>query len=181
MRRWPVIGVALAVVWVFVTGPESASGLLGAALAGLVVGEVMAYAFRRFYRPTIDPRSPLRTAVPVVIYLITFLWEVITANVDVAYRVVHPSMPIEPAVFEVPLRVETDAAITTIANSITLTPGTLTMDHDPDRNVLYVHTIAWTDRESLLAPIRRWEDLALVIFAEDRAPGDPVPGGDHGG
>jgi len=78
-------------------------------------------------------------------------------------------------VIEFPLRVETDLAITTIANSITLTPGTLTMDHDDGRNALYVHTIDGRDPEAVVEPIRQWEDYALVIFDERRSPGDPVP------
>jgi len=78
-------------------------------------------------------------------------------------------------VLVIPLRVERDAAVTTIANSITLTPGTLTMDHDTDTNALYVHTIDGRDPASVVAPIRQWEDYALVIFEEELGPGDPAP------
>lgn len=88
-------------------------------------------------------------------------------------------MPINPDVLEVPLRVETDLAITTIANSITLTPGTLTMDYDEERNALYVHAIDGRDRDSVVDPIRTWEDLALRMFDESRDPGDPVPDPDQ--
>jgi multicomponent Na+:H+ antiporter subunit E len=49
------------------------------------------------------------------------------------------------------------------------------MDYDDDRNSLYVHAISGNDRETVVAPIRRWEDYALVIFDEDLDPGDPVP------
>jgi multicomponent Na+:H+ antiporter subunit E len=108
-------------------------------------------------------------------YLVSFVWELLTANLAVAYQVLAPSLPIEPAVVEVPLRVETDLAITTIANSITLTPGTLTMDYDSEANSLYVHTIDGRDRDAIVAPIRAWEDLALRIFDEAADPGDPVP------
>jgi len=84
-------------------------------------------------------------------------------------------MPIEPDVVEVPLRVQSDLAITTIANSITLTPGTLTMDYNDERNALYVHGITGTNKEAILEPIRRWEDYALLVFDEERKPHDPVP------
>jgi multicomponent Na+:H+ antiporter subunit E len=75
----------------------------------------------------------------------------------------------------VPLRVQTDGAITTIANSITLTPGTITMDYDEETNALYVHSIDATDMDDIVDPIRTWEDYALVIFDEEGKPGDPVP------
>jgi multicomponent Na+:H+ antiporter subunit E len=181
-RRWPLLGAAFAVLWLFVRGVDiTADGelmlglALGEFLVGLAVGLPTAFLFRRFYSPTpVLVRSP-RAILAVAKYASVFVWELVTANVDVARRVLAPSMPIEPDVIEVPLRVETDLAITTIANSISLTPGTLTMDYDADRNSLYVHGIAVTDRDALVEPIRTWEDYALVIFDERRDPGSPVP------
>jgi multicomponent Na+:H+ antiporter subunit E len=179
MRRWPVVGIVLAVVWLFVRGVELAPDvILGEFLIGLAVGLPVAFVFRRFYLPELALGQRL-AAVPVaVVYLLSFLWELLTANVDVAYRVLSPSMPIEPEVIELRLRVETDLAVTTIANSITLTPGTLSMDYDDDANALYVHAIDGRDPESVVAPIRTWEDYALRIFDEDADPGDPDPGFD---
>ena len=176
MKRWPVVGVTLAVLWVFVRGVTlEPTLLLEEVLIGLAVGVPMAFVFRRLYNSSFDVPRALRAVPAAVIYAVLFLWELLTANVDVAYRVLHPGMPIDPDVVEIPLRVESDLAITTIANSITLTPGTLTMDYDADRNTLYVHAIATDDPASVIAPIRRWEDYALRIFAEPRAPEDPVP------
>jgi len=176
MRRWPVIGVGLAVLWLFVRGVElSATAVLGEFVIGLGIGLPVAFVFRRFYLPRLDLGARLRGLPYVVVYLLAFLWELLTANLDVAYRVLAPSMPIDPDVVVVPLRVESDLAITTIANSITLTPGTLTMDYDDERNALYVHAIDGRDPGSVVDPIRTWEDYALRIFDEDRAPGDPVP------
>ncbi|WP_136690127.1 Na+/H+ antiporter subunit E [Halorhabdus amylolytica] len=176
MKRWPLVGGALAVLWLFVRGVEPAPApVAGALVTGLALGLPIAFFFRRFYGSEAPPGGFVRALPFVVIYLLTFLKELITANVDVAYRVLAPSMPIEPDVIELPLRVESDAAITTIANSITLTPGTLTMDYDEDRNSLYVHAIAAVDREAVVAPIRTWEDYALRIFDEERTPSDPVP------
>lgn len=192
VRTWPAVGVVLAVLWLFVRGVD-ADHLLGEALIGLGVGLAIAFALRRMYVPRVNLGRSLRVTPTVVFYVAQFLWEVATANLDVAYRVLHPSMPIEPDVVEVPLRVESDAAITTIANSITLTPGTLTMDHDAETNTLYVHGIVGRRREAVVEPIRRWEDLLLVIFDEAAAPGDDPPappsnrpptapdGGDGGG
>ena len=186
MRRWIGIGTGLAVVWLFVRGvtPET---VVGEFLIGLAVGLPVAFAFRRFYLPELAVGARLRGLPYAGVYLANFLWELLTANLDVAYRVLAPSMPIEPDVIEVPLRVETDLAITTIANSITLTPGTLTIDYDADRNSLFVHAIDGRDHDAITDPIRTWEDYALRIFDEERDPGDPVPdpdrraAADHGG
>lgn len=171
VRKWPVVGLALAGLWLVVRGVELTPGrLLAEGLIGLGVGMVIAYGLRRMYLEEIDLVRNLRVVPTAVYYTLVFLWEVLTANVDVAYRVLHPAMPIEPDVVEVPLRVQSDAAITTIANSISLTPGTLTMDHDPETNTLYVHGIVGRRREQVLAPIRTWEDLLLVVFDEPLDP-----------
>jgi multicomponent Na+:H+ antiporter subunit E len=184
MRRWPVLGVVLAVLWLFVRGIELVPVRIAEEfLIGLAIGLPIAFVFRRFYAEEFVLARSLRVVPYVGLYLAVFVKELLVANVDVVYRVLSPSMPIEPDVVAVPLRVESDIAITTIANSITLTPGTLTMDYDDATNTLYVHGITGRNREGVLAPIRRWEDYALVIFGEDASPDDtpPAPRGDPGG
>jgi multicomponent Na+:H+ antiporter subunit E len=175
-RTWPVLGVTLAVLWLFVRGVAlDPRAIVAEFVLGLAFGLPIAFVFRRFYSERTDVGRTLRALPYAALYVVTFLYELVTANVDVAYRVLAPSMPIEPAVVVLPLRVETDLAITTIANSITLTPGTLTMDYDAETNALYVHAIDGRDRDSVVEPIRTWEEYALVIFDEEKKPGDPVP------
>jgi len=181
MRRWLVNALLLAVLWVFVRGvPLSGVRLAEEGVIGLAVGLPVAFGLRRFYAGTVTNRT-LRAVPSVVLYLVTFLRELVVANLQVARIVLSPSLPIQPAVVEVPLRVESDAAVTTIANSITLTPGTLTMDYDTETNTLYVHSIAVDDPESVIEPIRTWEDYALAVFDERLEPGDPVPRRPDGG
>ncbi len=176
MRRWLVNAVVFAVLWLFVRGvPLEATRIAEEGLIGLAVSLPVAFALRRFYAGPPTART-LRVLPYAALYVLTFLKELLVANLAVARVVLSPSMPIEPAVVEVPLRVQSDAAVTTIANSITLTPGTLTMDYDADANALYVHSISAEDAADVLGPIRNWEDYALVIFREDLSPGDPVPG-----
>jgi multicomponent Na+:H+ antiporter subunit E len=186
---WIEAGVVLAVLWLLVRGVAlEPVRLAEEGLIGLAISLPVAYAVRRFYEPMTGLVRRPRVLGYVALYTAAFVVELVTANVDVARRVLAPSMPIEPAVVEVPLRVESDLAITTIANSITLTPGTLTMDYDRETNALYVHSIDGSDRTAILEPIRRWEDYALAIFDERLKPGDPVPreprivtdGGGHG-
>ena len=176
MRRWPVVGVAFAALWVFVRGVElAADAVVGQFLLGLVVGMPVAFIFRRLYAPGIDLGGSFRSIPAVAAFGFVFLREVVVANLDVAYRVLAPGDRIDPEVILVPLRVETDVGVTTIANSITITPGTITLDHDPEANALYVHVIDGRDPDAIVRPIRAWEDYALVIFDEERSPDDPAP------
>jgi len=173
---WPVAGLFFGLVWVFVRGASlTAQSLLANFLVGLAVGLPVAYVFRRLYAGQVD-LARLPRAVPyLVAYTAVFTKEVVAANTDVAYRVLSPRMPLEPQVILVPLRVETPLGVTTIANSITITPGTVTLDHDPDRNALYVHIIDGRRPAEVVDPIRTWERYALSIFDEPVSPDTPPP------
>jgi multicomponent Na+:H+ antiporter subunit E len=175
-RRWLIAGLLFAGLWVFVRGAAlRPTSLLTTFLVGLAVGLPVAYVFRRLYEEEIDVGQSLGAVPYIVAYVAVFSKEVIVANLDVAYRVLHPTLQLEPQVVLVPLRVETSLGITTIANSITITPGTITLDHDPDENALYVHMIDGRHPDEVVEPIRVWENYALVIFDEERSPDDPPP------
>ena len=75
--------------------------------------------------------------------------------VRVAFVVLHPNLKsvLKPAIVAVPLTVKSDAEITLLANLITLTPGTLSIDVSEDRRLLYVHVLHLADRQALIADI----------------------------
>lgn len=176
IRRWLAAGALFAVVWLFVEGPAlRPKAVLTTLIVGLAVGLPLAYVFRRLYSETVDVGNILVALPYSLLYIVYFLREIVVANLDVAYRVLAPNMPLRPQVILVPLRVETEVGITTIANSITITPGTITLDHDPEANALYVHAIDGRHPEKIVEPIRQWEDYALVIFDEEADPSDPAP------
>jgi multicomponent Na+:H+ antiporter subunit E len=176
VKTWHGLAAGLAVLWLFVRGVTlDPRVILSELLLGVVFGLPVAFLFRRLYPEPVDVERFARSLPYAALYFVAFVYELLTANVDVALRVLLPGQRLDPRVIELPLRVQTPLAITTIANSITLTPGTLTMDHDDATNTLYVHAIAGADRDAVVDPIRRWEDYALVIFDEERKAGDPVP------
>jgi len=74
-----------------------------------------------------------------LVYVVILIWECVKANFDVAYRVLHPRMPIKPGIVKVKLELKSDFARTMLANSITMTPGTIAVDIIGDD--LYVHWI----------------------------------------
>ena len=169
--RWVTAGVGFAVVWIFVAeAPGTLQGIAAGLVAGLVLSMPVAYTFRALFPGRSDlGRTPTLVRAGVA-YVLDFAYELLTANIDVAKRVLSPSPRLNPGVVVVPLRVESNAAITTIANSITLTPGTLTMDYDAAANALTVHAVDIADVEGIAAPIRRWERYAIDIFGEDVDP-----------
>lgn len=99
------------------------------------------------------------------IYGWIFFFYVIKANFDVAYRVLNIYMPIRPGIVKVRTRLKTDMARTFLANSITLTPGTLSVDIVGDH--LYVHWINIVSEdpaEETEIIVRRFENLLERIF-----------------
>ncbi len=85
-----------------------------------------------------------------VIYLGWELWQIVLANFDVAYRVLHPKMPMDPQIIEFDTSLRSDFALVTLANSITLTPGTITIDIDIKDGKFLVHAIAKKPADALL-------------------------------
>lgn len=72
-------------------------------------------------------------------YAALFLWECLKANIDVALRVANPKLPIKPGIVKVKTTLKSDTALTFLANSITLTPGTFCIDINPKEGALYIH------------------------------------------
>ena len=100
-------------------------------------------------------------------YLPFFIWECIKANIDVAYRVIHPNRPINPGIVKVKTTLKSDTALTFLANSITLTPGTLSVDIDEVGGFLYVHWIDVQDKDIEGATkliVERFEQILRRIF-----------------
>ena len=97
-------------------------------------------------------------------YVPYFLYYCVRANVDVAYRVIHPDLPIRPGIVKVRTRMKSELAKTFLANSITLTPGTLTVDIQGQH--LYVHCINIPEDDEGWARqiVERFEPLLSEIF-----------------
>jgi len=75
-----------------------------------------------------------------LVYIPVFIYYMLMANFDVVYRALHPAMPIKPGIVKIKTNLKTESGITALANSITLTPGTLTVDLTDD-GYLYIHWI----------------------------------------
>ncbi len=112
-------------------------------------------------------KHPQRYWYFIVYYVPVFLWECFKANLDVAYRVAHPRLPINPGIVKVKTKLKTDTALTFLANSITLTPGTMSVDIDKDNGVLYVHWINVKAKDTQGATniiVKRFEGILEKIF-----------------
>ncbi len=130
-----VFFVILMIFWLVLTFSVSMANILVGAIASLIT--VLLFG-RFFVGNTVKFFQPLRYFW-LIVFLFIFIWECLKANFDVAYRVLHPKMPIKPGIVKVKLELKSDIAKVILANSITMTPGTISVDLVGD--VLYVHWI----------------------------------------
>jgi multicomponent Na+:H+ antiporter subunit E len=166
MRRL-IYFVLAFVIWVLLTWPVVDGKIdMQVVVAGLIASIGVALLFHE-----ILPKEHHVFISPVrifwfLVYVPVFFYYVIKANLDVVYRALHPEMPIKPGIVKVKTTLKTDSGITALANSITLTPGTLTVDLTDD-GVLYVHWINVKSEDTEQATefiARRFEWFLKRIF-----------------
>lgn len=170
-------GVWLVAVWVALWGELTAANVVGGALAAAALLTVFPlHGPRR--RGRVRPLHALR-------FLGYFVHKLVEANLVVAWEVATPGSRINLGVVAVAVRGGSDLVITTVANAISLTPGTLTLEVRRDPPTLYVHVLHLRSIEQTREDVRRLEYLALRAFAPDEVVDRLVRGelavGEHDG
>ncbi len=168
MRRISLFLVSV-VIWYLLTWPydfKNDTMDWQILIAGIIFSVITSILFVEVFT-----RHPHKLFAPVryfwaLCYLPLLFFYMIIANLDVIYRVVHPLMPIHPGIVKVKTKLQSESGRTALANSITLTPGTLTVDITGDGH-LYIHwiNVRETDVEGASKRIvARFEPLLEKIF-----------------
>lgn len=124
--------ILLAMSWMVITGSFKPVSFM----AGFLFSYLILWLLRGTFYPQSTYFSKVRQAIG---FLLFFIKELFLANLKVAHDVLTIRHHMRPGIIAIPLDAKTDAEITTLANLITLTPGTLSLDVSSDRKVLYVH------------------------------------------
>ena len=152
----------LVLVWLALTSTLKYQELL----TGIFIAFILSVFLNGYYLKLGLPPLSLKRIVFFIIYIIILLEEIIKANLDVAYRVIHPKMPIKPGIVSIKTELKSDIAKLILANSITLTPGTFTLDIIGDN--LLIHWINVKTEDTVQATKfigERFEKYLRVIFA----------------
>jgi multicomponent Na+:H+ antiporter subunit E len=153
MRTPLLYNLTLTFVWVALTGSFN--------LLNFLFGYVVGYFLLRLSLGASSHRYFL--FIPRLLsFMMYFLTELIKANIQVAIDVVTPPFYMTPGIVAVPLAAKTDAEISLLANLITLTPGTLSLDVSDDRSVLYVHVMYLKDAETFVEEIKNGFEMRLL-------------------
>lgn len=163
MKRYRFYAVLMAVIWLFVRGSFTPQTFV----LGFLVSYPVAFSFRRFYGDEIKLSSLLRVRY-LVLYIFSFGKDLLLSNLDVAYRVLHPGAPADEGILEYELDLENPAAITMLANSISLTPGTLVIDYLEEDGCLLIHCLNMESEKEVSRSIESWEKLLEKAFGEKK-------------
>ncbi len=174
IRRKPVVerlvqfAYAFA-FWLLLTWPVSPIDgrlLVGDIVAGLVAAAIVALVMREMVRVNLARFVKPMPWIWLLVYVFVFTYYVVKGGLDVVYRVLHPRIPIRPGIVRIRSVLQTDTGRTALANSITLTPGTLTMEVTDD-GVFYVHWLfvrSGDEEEAARLVLRRFEWFIQRIF-----------------
>ncbi|MCR4265324.1 Na+/H+ antiporter subunit E [Nitratireductor sp. ZSWI3] len=139
--RLPLINILLALTWTAVSGSFT--------LANFIFGFLLGAGTLYLIREQVGSLGYFARSVKVISLALLFLYELVLSAWRVAVLVITPKMDLKPGIFAYPLKVDRDFEITLLANLITLTPGTLSVDVSEDRRFLYVHALDCSSPDDL--------------------------------
>ncbi len=159
MKRYLMHALMLTMFWMFIVGSISFPSII----QGLALGIPISYVFRNLFPGTFDV-SGLKKAPYLFKYSAVFVKALVISNLEVAYRILSPSTEIKPQIMDYRLSLDHPTAIAILADSITLTPGTLVLDYVEDETKLVVHCLNGESTEENRKDIRSWENILMKVF-----------------
>lgn len=149
----------LALVWMLLTGAFS--------LLGLGMGLLVGFGAISAGRSMLGSRRYVRAVVGTVRLLVGFLRELVRANLQLAWDILRPTPPFAPGFLAFDVRDLGRTETVALANLVSLTPGTLSVDLDDEAFTLYVHTLYAKDPEATRAALRRLAALVHGALGDD--------------
>ncbi len=136
-----ILGALFTLIWLAISGSYTIPNLL----FGMVVAALSLGVIRHQWAQT---TTSFRRIPAILSLALLFIKELALSAWTVAMLVIRPTLELKPGIFAYPLAVKSDFEIALLANLITLTPGTLSVDVSPDRTMLFVHALDCADVEA---------------------------------
>lgn len=156
-----LVFVVAFLTWLLLTWKVEAWSIL----IGLFISFLSALFFGELF--TAHPERALQPAryLWFLYYVPVFLWEMIKVNIDVAYRVLHPKLPVSPGIVKIKTNLKGEVSKVFLANSLTIATGALTID--VKENVFYIHwlDIKSKDTEKVVQALsEKFEKILMRVF-----------------
>jgi multicomponent Na+:H+ antiporter subunit E len=154
MKNQFLLNILLAIAWMLLTGELTAENFI----EGLIIGYIILWVSKA----ALGGSKYFKKIPKAISFFFYFVKELIVANLKVAFDIITLKDYMRPGIVAVPLDAETDMEITLLANLITLTPGTLSLDVSTDNKVLYIHTLYLDDTEKFRTEIKNGMEKRLL-------------------
>ncbi len=161
LKNISLIFVLSYLTWMALNWSVDTDVLITGALISALIAVVLCSKCEVLQNVRLTPKSFLYS----IAFLGVFWWELIKSNIDVALRVLNPALPINPGIVEVKTRLKTNIGKMMLANSITLTPGTLTVDIRGDRMFIHWIDVGSTEvEEATRSIVSKFEKYLEVMY-----------------
>ncbi|MFP4370023.1 MAG: Na+/H+ antiporter subunit E [Candidatus Kapaibacterium sp.] len=149
-----LVNILLALAWMLLTGNLH--------IINFVEGIIIGYAILYVSNYAVGSDKYFSRLPKIVFFIFYFLKELVLANLKIAYDIITPKDRMRPGVIALPLDAESDFEITMLANLITLTPGTLSLDTSDDKKTLYIHAMYLGDPQEFKMEIKNGLERRLL-------------------
>lgn len=160
MKRWlphPLLSLVLWIVWLLLNNQFSA----GQMLMGAILAILLPLITSRFWPEEVKFKHPW----VFLKFTLLVIWDIFIANFQVAKLILGKTQKLQPAFLEIPLDIQQPIAISFLANTISLTPGTVSCDVSADRKTLLVHALNAEEGKEIIQQIKqRYEAPLKQVF-----------------
>jgi len=153
----PFHAVILTLVWLF---------LNDFSVGHLVLGLILSLGICWLVAPMSDNHPRVKKPIRALRYVLVVLWDILLSNFEVAIRVLSPNSHLRPGIVALPLDLNGEFPQAILASTISLTPGTVSVDFSEDMKWLYIHVLHMKTEDELIQSIKqRYEAELKEIFS----------------
>lgn len=162
MKTYPYAILGMSGLYILLRGSLTVSTFL----EGVFFGTIIVFVGHALIQPQIPENFPkvIRRFPAWLAYVASFALNAVRGTVDVVFRVFSPGLRIYPGILAVSLARMSDLEIAMLANSITLTPGTIVIDVSDEGRIMYVHAIDTRDVDRLVSSLKGMEAHVMRVF-----------------
>ncbi|WP_082233760.1 Na+/H+ antiporter subunit E [Halobacillus massiliensis] len=149
-----VLNIIIAIMWMFL----SESYTFSTFAVGYILGITLLFLMNRFT----SGRFYFQSIISIIKLVLLFIRELILSNIDIVKLVYKPKIDVKPGIFGLPTELKKEWEITLLANLISLTPGTLSLEVSEDKSTIFIHAMDIQDLESSIREIKETFEKAIM-------------------
>jgi len=154
MVKQLLMNILLSFIWVALTGELY--------FLNFMVGFVMGFFILWLMNRNESDKRYFNRVPKIIGFIFFFLWEMIRANIQVAYDVITPKFFMQPGIIKYRMNAKTDFEINMLSTMVALTPGTIVIDVSKDKKVIYIHVMYLKNKEKFIRQLKDVSERRLL-------------------